>query len=280
MTSPGFSRRRFLACAAAACASAPPALHAGPPEPPVWRLAPEGWGKASAADVTAVLNSAIMPLWRHFPGRKLEPMVVIRGRNGPITHFQRNSMREIVVQLDTSDFYWCQYAYQMAHEFCHVLCGFDDDWKGNLWFEESLCETASLFVLRRMAESWAKQPPYESWRSFAPKFREYADDIMDRRVSVPDSKLPAFYQRHGKELAQNPVDRELNGTISLNLLRLLEASPHFWEAVTWLNSKPSPPGETFRDYLLKWKQATPERCHGMIFETARRFGIQLHGSAD
>ncbi len=265
------TRRRFL-LGTAACAL-PLTARAGESSLPAWRLAPEGWGKAPAADITAVLSSAMMELWRFFPGRKLERIVVLRGREGPIVHYKRNSLREIVIQLDTQDLYWCQYAYQLAHEFCHILCGFDEDWKGNLWFEESLCETASLFVLRRMAQSWLTSPPYEAWKSYAPHFTEYTEDIMDRRTAIANSRLPAFYQKHQAELLKNPVDRDLNGTISLSLLRLLETTPHYWEAVTWLNSAPSKEGESFAAYLARWKQATPERCRGMVFEVMKRFGI-------
>lgn len=242
---------------------------------PAWRLSPDGWGKAAIADVKAVLESAMFEQWRFFPGRKLEPTFVMRGYEGPIVHYQRNALKEIVVRLDTADSHWCQFAYQFAHEFCHILCGFDDDWKGNLWFEESLCEAASLFVLRRMAQTWANSPPFETWRSYAPRFTEYVQDIMDRRTSITDSHLPGFYQRHKAELARNSTDRELNGTISLSLLRLLEAAPPFWEAVTWLNSSPSPPGESFPAYLAKWHHATPERCRPFVNEVIKRFGITI-----
>ena len=55
-------------------------------------------------------------------------------------------------------------AYQFAHEFCHILCNFDDDWKGNNWFEETMCETSSLFVLRRLSKEWEERPPYPAWK--------------------------------------------------------------------------------------------------------------------
>lgn len=265
------TRRRFLALTGTAAVPA----RAAEAVLPAWRLAAEGWGEASATDIRAVISSAMQQLWRYFPGRKLEKIVVLRGREGPIVHYKRNDLKEIVVQLDTGGLYWCQYAYQLAHEFCHILCGFDDDWKGNLWFEECLCETASLFVLRRMAGVWAVEPPFEAWRSYAPRFREYAADVMDKRTVVGESRLAEYYQRNQAKLAANPVDRELNGAISLLLLKVLEARPEAWEAVSWLNSAPSKPGETFDDYLAKWKKAAPERWHAFIAGLAKRFGVAL-----
>ena len=196
------TRRRFL-FGATACLI-PQAIRAAEPAPPVWRLAPEGWGKAAAADVKAVLGSAIGEMWRYFPGRKLEPFLILRGHQGPIVQYQRNTMKEIVVWLDTQDLYWCQYTYQIAHEFCHILSGFDDDWKGNLWFEESLCETASLFVLRRLAQTWTKNPPFESWRAYAPRFSEYAEDIMSRRATITDAPAGRFLSTESGGACQKP----------------------------------------------------------------------------
>jgi hypothetical protein len=268
------SRRQFLVTAAAAAALPCPAA-AAELVLPAWRVAADGWGSASAADVKTVLESVIRELWRHFPGRKLEPFVVQRGHDGPIVHYRRNAMKEIVVMLDTGDLYWSQYVYQFAHEFCHILCGFDDDWKGNLWFEESLCETASLFALRRLAEVWAKKAPYENWRSYAPRFNEYAQDVMDRRVNLPDSRMAGFYQRHRAELEKNPVDRELNGTVSLFLLRQIETAPSLWESLTWLNSAPSVQGESFPAYLQKWRNAAPAHCRGFIETIALKLGQKL-----
>ncbi|MCP6756902.1 hypothetical protein NL533_35270, partial [Klebsiella pneumoniae] len=79
---------------------------------------------------------------------------------------QRNDAREIVLKLDTSNTFWSQYAYQFAHEFCHVLCGYREDDPGTQWFEETLCETASLFVLRAMAREWKTAPPYPHWKDY------------------------------------------------------------------------------------------------------------------
>ena len=93
----------------------------------------------------AVLDSAAGKLWRFFPNYQIEPIVVTRGHSGPITLFRRNGRGEIVVCLDTEKTYWSQYSYQFAHELCHILCGFKEGYEGNKWFEETVCETASLY---------------------------------------------------------------------------------------------------------------------------------------
>ena len=237
-----------------------------------WRLAADGWGNASTTDIRAVLASVIGELWPFFPARTIEPFVVQRGRNGPIVHYTRNALGEIVVVLDTRDTYWCQYAYQFSHEFCHILCGFDDDGKGNQWFEESLCECASLFVLRRLAVSWAKTPPFEAWRAFAPRFREYADEAVASLTRIPARELAAWRRSRDGALRNEPLDRDRNKVIALGLLPLLEADPRRWQAVTWLNSSRSPENESFDQYLAKWHRAAPRACRPFISEIAVLLG--------
>lgn len=270
-------RRHFLAGSLAAGAAwLAPRAGAAPPSTggPRFRVAAEGWGKVSLPEVEAVLRSAAAQLWKYFPQRTLEPFVVLRGHEGPIVHYQRNVVGEIVMKLDTQDYLWCQYVYQFAHEFCHILCGFvDQPWKRQSWFEETLCEMASLFVLRRLSAVWKDAPPYAGWRDYAPEFRRYAQTVMDSRSQVGVGHLDDFYQQHRRALESSPSDRQLNGAMALPLLGLVEGAPESWESLTWLNAQRAAEGETFADYLGRWRKAVPGRHGGFVEEVARQFGV-------
>lgn len=235
--------------------------------------------KASEKDIRKVCESAALELVRYFPEKHdLEPILLKRGDHGPIVLFNRNDRGEIVLRLATGETYWSQYAYQYAHEFCHVLCGYDEDAAQNLWFEETLCETASLFSMRAMARTWKKNPPYAHWSDYRDSLRGYADSVINKRTLLPELTrlgLPAFYKKHQNTLHKNPTERELNGTIAVALLPLFEVEPSCWEAVRWLNSSPSPKGETFQQYLAKWHRSAPERHKPFIKTIARQFGFQV-----
>src|SRR6478752_6136665 len=119
------TRRRFLTgLLLSAAVLQPGPAGAGGADDLKFRVGTDGWGSATPAEVEAVLRSAAAMMWPLFPGRRVEPFVVLRGREGPIVHYQRNVIGEIVMKLDTSGHLWCQYVYQFAHEFCHILCGF------------------------------------------------------------------------------------------------------------------------------------------------------------
>lgn len=245
--------------------------------PPVYRLEAETFG-ASEADIRAVFDSAGGELWRFFPDYRIDPIVVTRGHSGPITLFQRNDRGEIVMRLDTEKTYWSQYAYQFAHEFCHVLCGFKAGDQGNKWFEETLCETASLFVMRAMSRTWKTSAPYANWKDYRDSLRDYVDNILRKREKVYEiyeKGLPAFYRAHQAALEKEPSSRELNGAMALVLLHLFEEQPERWEAVRWLNSSPPRAGETFPAYLQKWHNAAPKQHKPFVEKIARLFGISI-----
>ena len=245
--------------------------------PPMYRVETAGFD-SSEADIRAVLDSTSRALWQFFPEYKIGPIVVTRGHNGPITLYQRTDRGEIVIRLDTEKTFWCQYAYQFAHEFCHVLCGYRDGYQGNKWFEETLCETASLYAMQAMSRSWKKSPPYPNWKDYRDSLRDYVDDVIRKRDKVYEVYavgLPTFYHNHQAELEKEPASRDLNGAMSIVFLQLFEEQPERWESVRWLNHSPAPPGESFSAYLQRWHDAVPAKHRGFVKKVAELYGVGI-----
>src|ERR1700756_4796293 len=105
----------------------------------------------------------------------------------PRNRFQANAKRPHRGALLARDTHWAQYAFQFAHELCHALANFASNSErlqlyppqANLWLEESLCETASLFTLRAMSRSWRTEPPNPAWRNYAPCLDDYAEQRLE-----------------------------------------------------------------------------------------------------
>jgi hypothetical protein len=246
---------------------------AAPPMPP-YRIETDGFD-ASEADIRAVLDSAGRQLWRFFPDYKIEPFVVTRGHQGPITLYRRNDRGEIVVCLDTGHQFWCQYAYQFAHEFCHIMCNYVEDDLSNKWFEESLCEMASIYALRHMSQAWQKDPPYPNWRDYSKALKDYADDLLKKSPLPAGQDLAAWYKAHEAELRKDPTQRELNRVASLVLLPMFEEHPGNWEAVASLNAAPVKEPRTFAKYLADWHARSPAKHQPFIREVAAKFGVEI-----
>lgn len=247
--------------------------YADPPMP-AFRVDPAGFGSSSQEDMHTLAVSAGRELWQWFPEYEIEPFVISRGNKGPIVLFKRNDRGEIVMRLDTQDRLWAQFSYQFAHEFCHILCVYREEPTNNKWFEETLCETASLYVMRAMARAWEQDPPYRNWVDYRHALKKYADEIMAGREQIGPEDLAGYYQKHREKLEADDTLRELNGAMSLVLLKLVEAKPEHWESIRWLNAS-EPKKRNFTQYLQAWHDEAPKRHHGFIQRIAELYGIKL-----
>ncbi len=281
MTAPRFAR--FCAAIVVATALAPiatasdPKVESGDDAPKhELRIRPKQdapWG-GDIDNVQAVLESAAKPLWVRFPDRKL-PVIAVEPKGGPIALFERRSDGAIQVRLDTGDRLWAQHAYQFAHEFCHILCNYQEDPHRNLWFEESLCEMASLYSLRQMAIAWKSAPPYPNWKDYGPKLQSYAAERIAKAQLPPRKTLGDWYADHSFELSQNAVVREKNTLVAVALLPLFEKSPEHWEAVAWLNTGKPLGSQTLAQFLQEWRDNAPIAHREFIADVARQFKIAL-----
>ena len=235
---------------------------------------PKAKWQANLEDVRRVLTSAAGALWTHFPDRQLPP-ILVEPRGGPITLFARGPAGEYRVRLNTGENYWSQYSYQFAHEFCHILCGNVEDEPSNKWFEESLCEMASIFAIRCMAETWKTDPPYPNWLGYASSLKEYSDDLIQKAAKPPGGNLAAWYKENEAQLRKEPCQREKNRVVAVVLLPLFEKQPEHWEAVSWLNAAPSPTPHSFTEYLTSWQSRAPAKHRPFIGQVAAKFGIAL-----
>ena len=240
------------------------------------RLDQKGWGNGSPKDIKAVLYSACDSIHKHFaPLREKEPMRVMRDKSGPIALFKRNLRGEIIIKLDTGDRFWCQYAYQMAHEFCHVLCRFKNGSQRNLWFEESLCEMASMFALKSMAKTWKSNPPYANWKSYSSEIENYLNDIEVKNKMPEDVTVADYYKSNAETLAKDPVNRTINGKIASYLLSAFETNPEHWPSILYINQGKAKEDIDFEQYMKNWLQESPKKHHIFIHSIARNLGITL-----
>lgn len=245
---------------------------AGGDEPLRIALADETeWGGAVPEDVRRVLGSTARALLDHVPESGLPPLEV-RASGGPIVLHERGDGGLVRIRLNTGGNLWSQYAYQFAHELCHVVCRYDRDPTGNQWFEESLCELASLFVLRRMAERWATEPPYPNWRDYAPHLAAYATARIDGARLPEGTTLADWYRANRSALATVATDRQRNTVVAAALLPLFEAEPAHWAAVPYLNEAMPTAPQPFREYLADWRRRLPPERRPTVAAIAAAFG--------
>ena len=241
--------------------------------PAIHALNAKDW-RCDIDDVEQVLNSAAGEMWRYFPERQLPP-IEVQAKGGPIVLFDRGPQGQIRVKLDTGQNLWAQMAYQFAHEFTHILCKYTEKNKETKWFEESLCETASLFALRRMAETWKTKAPYPNWKSYAPALEKYAQQRLDE-AKLPEGKTFAqWYRDNAEALRANSCDRPRNNVVAKVLLPLFEGRPEAWEAVSSLNTEQFSGSYTLADFLKAWQRNCPEKHKAFVATIAKEFELDL-----
>ena len=190
-----------------------------------------------------------------------------------------------MIQLACKDNQWEQFAYQFAHEICHVLANCEkqmDALGPNQWFEESLCETSSLYALRRMAVTWKKSPPYPNWSDYTKSLLSYADETMHKagRQLPADTTLTAWFTEQHDHLRTNGVDRELNGLVANQFLPLFEQDPTRWDTVRFLNIGDDEHRSSFAAYLASWRDRVPEKHRAFIQTIMKLFGYEADVTVD
>jgi len=188
-----------------------------------------------------------------FSKSDLPPLFVTNSPEGPITLFNRSARGEVIIKLDVRERYWAQMIYQFAHELAHVRANFRPDARDNKWFEETLCETASLYALRKLSLTLRDHPNFDSYRHH---LHDYAEKIIANREKVDLKTLAAFYQKHETTLRKDATDRPLNGAMAVALLPLFETNPGHWNSLGALNKSPAKKDLPLSGYFKKWHDDT------------------------
>jgi hypothetical protein len=244
-----------------------------------------GFGRVSSSDITAVLQSAAGELWRHCQGTRLGGIEVYHRADHPQIDPKRTPDGRIAIGLTAQGTHWAQYSFQFAHEFCHALANFGNNPQqlerfppqANLWLEESLCETASLFTLRAMSRSWQTAPPYPAWRDYAPWLNAYAE----QRLMLPEHHLPAgkpfvvWFRENEAALRQNAGLRDRNTIIAIRLLPLVEAEPRAWKTLAFLNHGSAGPNASLAQHLAGWRFRCPGDLRPFVTRLAAVFGVKV-----
>lgn len=164
-----------------------------------------------------------------------------------------------------------QLAYQFCHEFCHHLIP-RDVIQSLRWFEESICELASLFFMRMLAPYW-KTHSLLNDPEYAEKISSYVDSVTATNnfqpftlsdLSNPDSLISRKFSE-----ADGEYHRLHNRFIAINLLPIFETHDGLWQAVPYLCDVKDE--KTLLTQLHTWKTLSPEISHNGIDKIIKLF---------
>lgn len=230
-----------------------------------------GWGKAQPEAIETVLYSVADELMSRLPTKLSAPIVITHTNDAPVALYERGPSGEYQVKLHATGENWHLYVYEFAHELCHILSNYEEHVgpstiKHNQWFEETLCETASLFALKSLATTWEKAPPEPKLTEEAKKLRRFFDHLIaeGHRQLPHDTPLSAWLNDNEKRLRDDPYLRNKNEVVANLLLPLFQENPQNWAALNYLNLEPTDARNSLSEYLRHWYQNAPAEHKSFI----------------
>ena len=215
------------------------------------------WGDVKLAEIKCVLDSTAGIFVPYSNTLRNKEIYVYETASVP-KFFYSDPLRDekIRINISAKNRHWCQYAFQFAHELGHLMCVARRGDSTNQWFEESLCEAASLFALERLSKTWSNSPPYPSWKTYAIEFHKYRTQRIIQSNYPENLQLPSWWESHKSVLSKSANLRKHNLWVAVSLLSLIEKMPDSaWSACAKLNESKNEHPKNFRQYLDDWKSA-------------------------
>jgi hypothetical protein len=237
------------------------------------------WGDAKPEEIKSLLDAVAAELLTHFPGRRLDPIVVSPTRQGPVVLYQKSPKNEYQIYLAAKDKRWAEYVYEFSHELFHILVNYEyhapPRSARHQWFEETLCETVSLYTLKRLSLTWEQSPPRAEWASYARSLNGYTKAVLtEQHRRLPENtSLAQWFQENGPVLLDHPYLREKNELVANLFLPLLEQNPD-WRAAGFLNLDVPQSETSFHDYLANWYGQTPMEQREFIRHAMKIFQFE------
>ena len=240
-----------------------------------------GWGMVGKDKIEEALYSVADELLSRLPKKLNTPIVVTHTDSNPVVLYERGPKGEYQVQLHASGENWHLYTYEFAHELCHILANYEENLgpgnsKYNQWFEETLCETASLFTLKNLAVTWKDAPPSPEWSAHAEKLNRFFELLISEghRQLPPRSPLTVWLQNNEEHLRDDPYQREKNEVVANLLLPLFERNPEHWATLSYLNLDPGDARSSLQDYLRHWYENAPAEHKAFIADVLALFRMR------
>ena len=245
---------------------------------------PGCWDNMELSKIEALLKDAASHINKELV-QSFTKEIHVRPGNCPLTYYRTTDYPNppYTVDLAARDCYWCQYTYQFAHEFCHVLSDLDKlkECK-NKWFHEAICELASIFTLRRMnGKNWFKnnEKAFQEYEHNNVKER-YHQEIksVDETIGERSINLMDWLSSREEEMREASGDgykkhRPAFALVAYALLPIFEEDPSGWNTIPALPEADA--HIRIREYLDKWQQAVGPKYRTFVDRCKERIESEI-----
>jgi len=174
----------------------------------------------------------------------------------------------VIIYLSTvGNTYWAQNAYQLSHELCHHFIKKKAPTGDNSWFEESICELASIYFLSEIASIWSTSAN-NTKSSYSSSITDYFSNLLISPFIIDLKQLSIQSSAFYEEMNSDPYLRENNNFIANKLLPIFKKTPSLWGDVYLirkLNIK------DLNSFFTKWSRLANRENVGAILEISELF---------
>lgn len=241
-------------------------------------LNPNGWGEAETIDIITLFDSIITDFYSLFESSKipLKEVNILNAyfKNPPTDYPEIIKLPDLnLIILSTTDRRWSQYSYQFSHELCHhvIDCNFYSTNDKFGWFEEVICELASIFSIKEMSEKWKENPPYPNWSGYSKSLEDYVQNILSKEENNIDKDFMIWFTENLELLFQDRYRRKENRIIAIELLTLFETNPELWKAIQYLKCIEVTDKMSFNQFIIGWSNCVPENLKLLVLELQNKF---------
>jgi hypothetical protein len=233
----------------------------------------DGWGQGLLQDITKLLDSLISEFYNHLDVEQITEKAVSvinsKNRTSPTDYPEIvKSEKSNSIYLNTSGGFWSQYSYQFAHELCHHVIDSDlhttNDKFG--WFEEALCELASIFCIDKMSQTWQTNPPYPHWKDYSTSLADYVTKIIEQPENKFSGPFKNWLRENLDELSKDRYKRTENRIVALQLFQIFKYRPELWTTIQYLKFIKVTDEMTFDNFIDTWADLVPDKLKIQITE--------------
>ncbi|CAH6932748.1 conserved hypothetical protein [Vibrio chagasii] len=200
-----------------------------------------GWNIQSL-DSTQKLADAVYEIFSILVGKELEHDILVNNdfsQGYPLAHYEKNNDCWEITLSCASGTHWAQVGYQLAHELCHLYSNHSlSRGHKHKWFEESLCECASIAVLSKLGADWTNFSISEHNSNYGVSVTSYIQDVKDSVTHQFDSNTDfcSWLSSMIPQLEISSTQRDLNKAVAVFMFNsLFSNSQNAWSAVITLN---------------------------------------------